>query len=190
MYIDDLDRCSKGKSVQILEAVQLLFNETLPERSESAFDAHSGWLMFCAKMTVSWQLLWLWVRSGCNRCGCRGSGAWSVRDGRHTRTTRTANLWTSPSATSRRIRRLVQSSDRDLEEGREENNNPETGGGPRDGSSATSEASETLDKAPFITVFVSGACLSHGFLRWPGWMPGSNPAVNTANPAASASTDD
>lgn len=30
MYVDDLDRCNNGKSVEILEAVQLLFNEVAP----------------------------------------------------------------------------------------------------------------------------------------------------------------
>ena len=55
MYIDDLDRCSDGKSVEILEAVQLLFNETAPGSSSAGLlTEHGGWRVFCAKVTCSW----------------------------------------------------------------------------------------------------------------------------------------
>ena len=73
VYIDDLDRCSDGKSVMILEAVQLLFNETPPEDLEDSLITEFGgravrWARF------SCFLLRLWSRTtsciSCDSCHC------------------------------------------------------------------------------------------------------------------------
>ena len=50
------------------------------------------------------------------------------------------------------------------------NNQRDVGDGPSDESGATSELSEVLKRLPFITIFVSGACLPDELPRWPGWM--------------------
>ena len=74
MYIDDLDRCSDGKSVMILEAVQLLFNETPPEVPESSKEGllaeYGGKTMYWAKMVLRVWSCWLWLFS------CQSCGAW------------------------------------------------------------------------------------------------------------------
>ena len=41
MCVDDLDRRTNGKSVQVLEAVQLLFNEAVPDAGGPLAD-HGG----------------------------------------------------------------------------------------------------------------------------------------------------
>ena len=73
VYIDDLDRCSDGKSVMILEAVQLLFNETPPEDLEDSLIAEFGgravrWARLSCFLTR------LWSRTtSCFSCGnCPG----------------------------------------------------------------------------------------------------------------------
>ena len=63
MYIDDLDRCSDGKSVMILEAVQLLFNETSPKSSSTGLlTEYGGWLVFCAKVSCWWLRVKAWFK--------------------------------------------------------------------------------------------------------------------------------
>ena len=64
----DLDRCTNGKSVEILEAVHILFHETRPEDSAyfgRRFLIHSIW--------------WLWWRRMCywlNWCCCIAVPSW------------------------------------------------------------------------------------------------------------------
>ena len=64
----DLDRCTNGKSVAILEAVHILFHETRPEDSAyfgRRFLIHSIW--------------WLWWRRMCywlNWCCCIAVPSW------------------------------------------------------------------------------------------------------------------
>ena len=73
VYIDDLDRCSDGKSVMILEAVQLLFNETPPEDpGDSLIAEFGGRAVRWARLSCF--LMRLWSRTtSCFSCGnCPG----------------------------------------------------------------------------------------------------------------------
>ena len=74
MYIDDLDRCSDGKSVQILEAVQLLFNETAPNNSSGGlFAEFGGWRVFRAKIACSWLRIKTWMDGRFCSSTCHGT---------------------------------------------------------------------------------------------------------------------
>ena len=82
MYIDDLDRCTDGKSVEILEAVQLLFNETAPGSSSAGLlTEHGGWRVLCAKAACSWLRIKAWVGSCC-RSGATLDEGYAIRDPR------------------------------------------------------------------------------------------------------------
>ena len=81
--IDDLDRHTDGKSVKILEAVQLRFNETAPPTSSSAglFTEHGGWQVFCAKVTCRWLRASWGCRSSRQACCTAASRETPVEEG-------------------------------------------------------------------------------------------------------------
>ena len=149
LYIDDLDRCTDGKSVQVLEAVQLLFNETVPAAG-GLLAEDLGWVVLWAKATVSWRrfkdrigrfLNWI-----CCRGHCFGATPWSVKDARNTIKLCCCGLCSRPT-TSEMVRRQRR---RDREDG-----DLESGANTNADDAEEDMGSSMWDKAPFITVFVS-----------------------------------
>ena len=63
LFIDDLDRCTDGKAVAILEAVQLLFNETTPPDETLLAATHEcGVAPIIGSVLCTARLMWFWMR--------------------------------------------------------------------------------------------------------------------------------
>ena len=177
MCVDDLDRRTNGKSVQVLEAVQLLFNEAVPDAGGPLAD-HGGWLVLWAKAAVAWRRFkaavarffgWLccclchgssagWsFMDSCCCCCCSVATSWSAKDAGNTVNLGCCGIG-ARSTTSKKVKRLTQLDDRDaklekrdLEKGFQ----PDKATRRKGSDDGDDDKVEMWDKPPLMTVFVS-----------------------------------